>query len=226
MGHRVLQTLRRAFTLVELLVVIAIIGILMALVLPAIQGSRESGRKTVCANNIRQLGVAILKFESANKTLPTSSSYDNPIDGTPAPAQNQSGKGWIINILPHIEEQALYEQFLPGFKSGPMGPNAGIQRPECRAAMKTQLPGLLCPSDTGQEQNAMKQWQWNGKGGFPKVEVAVTNYKGVIGDNRMGEQPAFIPVRCPIVIGRANAPDSFGGTRISRRFGWSKFAMA
>lgn len=182
---------RPGFTLVELLVVIAIIGILMSLTLPAIQAARETARKTECANKIRQFGVAVLKFESTNRTLPTSTAYDQPQDTPKAPAGGLSGKGWIVSALPQMEESALYDQFLPGLKNGPMSATAGIQRPECRAAMKTQLPGLQCPSDMDQEKETTKQYQWVG------IEVALTNYKGVNGDTRMGGTASIHPGAMP-----------------------------
>jgi prepilin-type N-terminal cleavage/methylation domain-containing protein/prepilin-type processing-associated H-X9-DG protein len=175
----------RGFTLVELLVVIAIIGILVALLLPAVQAAREAARRMSCSNNLKQLGLACLNYESAFKVLPISCGYDSPVDGA-APAQGQTGKGWIISILPHMEQQALYDQFVPGFK-GQMGPSGGIQRPECLEAMKTQIAGILCPSDSGALEYSDKQWQWAG------IPVALTNYKGVIGDNRMGGAASIHP---------------------------------
>lgn len=89
---------RKGFTLVELLVVIAIIGVLVALLLPAIQAARESARRTQCANNLKQLALACLNYESANKTF--------PVGG--------ASKGNMLSfhayILPYIEETALYDQ--------------------------------------------------------------------------------------------------------------------
>ena len=92
------------FTLVELLVVIAIIGILVALLLPAIQAAREAARRAQCQNNMRQLGVALLNYESTRKSLPPGGVTEGPL-GTPSKA------GWTILILPYIEEQALYDKY-------------------------------------------------------------------------------------------------------------------
>ena len=69
----------RGFTLVELLVVIAIIGILVALLLPAIQAAREAARRTQCTNKMKQLGLAALNYESARKTLPLANTPNNTI---------------------------------------------------------------------------------------------------------------------------------------------------
>src|SRR5262245_1646718 len=98
------------FTLVELLVVIAIIGILVALLLPAIQAAREAARRTGCANNLKNLGLAALTHHDAKKHFPLS--YGSAYTGeSPTP---QSGAGWILSMLPQLEEQGLYDQFKAG----------------------------------------------------------------------------------------------------------------
>jgi prepilin-type N-terminal cleavage/methylation domain-containing protein len=97
---------RTAFTLVELLVVVAIIGVLVALLLPAIQAAREVGRRASCQNNLRQLGLALHNFHSVRKVLPASG-------WTTVGAGNPKGKfvGWRPLILPHIEEAALEQMY-------------------------------------------------------------------------------------------------------------------
>ncbi len=103
-----LPRLRRAFTLVELLVVIAIIGILAGLLLPAIQQAREAARRSSCANNAMQLGLAVHHFEFNMEHLP--SGVINP-DG---PIRNEAvGQhvSWIVQILPYIEQSAAYQRF-------------------------------------------------------------------------------------------------------------------
>ncbi len=97
---------RSAFTLVELLVVIAIIGILVALLLPAIQAARESARRASCLNNLRQVALAIHSFANAhNDELPPGGITNGLCCTTP------SGTSWTIEILPYIEEQALYDRY-------------------------------------------------------------------------------------------------------------------
>lgn len=168
--------LRRGFTLVELLVVIAIIGVLVALLLPAVQAARESARRMSCGNNLKQYGIAIHNYHDVHRYFPISIAYN--VSGPRATLQ-PNGKGWIVSILPHLEQQALFSQFEPGF-IGHFGNNLGLKVPECRTAMKTRIKVLECPSDAQSKRIETNQAQWGG------IEVAVTNYKGVIGDTRMG----------------------------------------
>ncbi len=101
----------RGFTLVELLVVIAIIGILVALLLPAVQQAREAARRTQCLNNLKQVGLGILNFESAQGHFPTAGGcsdqwWDEPNRGE----YGFENAGWMYQILPLIEYQNLYDR--------------------------------------------------------------------------------------------------------------------
>lgn len=99
--HRFCRSHRQAFTLVELLVVIAIIGVLIALLLPAIQAARESARRSQCGNNLRQLALSILNFESAQRHLPPSATVD--LSPTASAANSEP---WSVfgRILPFMEK--------------------------------------------------------------------------------------------------------------------------
>jgi len=169
---------RVGFSLVELLVVITIIAILAAMLLPAAQSARETARQMQCRNKIRQIALAIRSYDNTHEIFPYGISYDNPIDGVP-PTPELSGKGWILTILPQLEQQKLFDQFIPGF-DGSMVAGGGIAKPECVEAVKTQLPILQCPSEPSVKDNTIMQFQWANR------EVAQTSYKGVIGDTRMG----------------------------------------
>ena len=90
------------FTLVELLVVIAIIGILVALLLPAVQAARESARRVQCQNNLKNIALACLNFETAKGELPPGSVNTS--------IQQGSGLGWPVQILPYVEESIVSEE--------------------------------------------------------------------------------------------------------------------
>ena len=93
------------FTLIQLLVVVSIIGILAALLLPAVQAAREAARQTQCGNNVKQLTLAVLSHESALKVFPTGGwAYDWLGDPDRGSGIGQPG-GWIYNVLPFLEEQ-------------------------------------------------------------------------------------------------------------------------
>src|SRR5277367_825024 len=100
------RALRGGFTLVELLVVIAIIGVLVALLLPAIQAAREAARRSSCGNNLKQLGLALQNYHDARKTFPCQfiGSINNPT-GTTWSGQpcTPLGPTWVVAILPFIE---------------------------------------------------------------------------------------------------------------------------
>ena len=102
----------RGFTLVELLVVIAIIGVLVSLLLPAVQAARESSRRSQCLNNLRQIAIGCHNFQSANGSFPTAGGCVEQFLNTAElakPAYGYEGAGWMYQILPFIEQRALYD---------------------------------------------------------------------------------------------------------------------
>jgi prepilin-type N-terminal cleavage/methylation domain-containing protein len=131
---------RHAFTLVELLVVIAIIGILVSLLLPAVQAAREAGRRAQCQNHLRQLGLAAQNYESTYRVLPAAGIVDTPGQVF----EPRSGKmfSWIVLLLPFFEQQNLHDEFdfSTSILSQPKAPYA------------VQPPTLLCPSDSAQQR--------------------------------------------------------------------------
>jgi prepilin-type N-terminal cleavage/methylation domain-containing protein len=131
---------RSAFTLIELLVVIAIIAVLVALLLPAVQQAREAARRSQCKNNLHQLGLAFHNYHEALNTFP----YAYMIDG-----RNLNINNWAIQILPYLDQAALYNQFnssVPAFSNASsLGFNAAAAAQNV-AVVSTTLPVFNCPS--------------------------------------------------------------------------------
>lgn len=174
------------FTLVELLVVIAIIGVLVALLLPAVQSAREAARRSECANNLKQIALAIQLHHDSQGHLPISVSPWFQEARDKLPPDGNTGMGWIVWILPYAEQQALFDFFQLHGASGNMlrgsrrAAGIGEEALDGDPGMQSQLPMLSCPSDPSAQELSDTQWQWTGQ------MVAVTSYKGVIGDTRMG----------------------------------------
>jgi prepilin-type N-terminal cleavage/methylation domain-containing protein len=162
---------RFAFTLVELLVVIAIIGILVALLLPAIQAAREAARRAQCQSNLKNVALAVLNYESTNKIFPKGMTFD----AAQRPSIHQLtrfGPNWIIETLPFLEEQPLYDSFdfsqpINDRRTGDVNRN--------RIARGQQIPVLLCPSDENNRVMYMRGPAQHGD------NWARTNYAGNTG---------------------------------------------
>ena len=129
----------KGFTLVELLVVIAIIGVLIALLLPAVQSAREAARGVNCRNNLKQLGIALYLHHDVHKTLPAGWLGTTP-DGRAPLAEGPPGWGWTAKLLPYMEQTAVAKAIDFG------RPIADARN---SAAAQTVIPSLLCPSDGG-----------------------------------------------------------------------------
>lgn len=123
---------------------IAIIGILVALLLPAIQSAREAARRAQCQSNIKNVALAVLNFESAKKVLPVGMSFDLRLESNIS-RMDRFGPNWLIEVLPYLEEQALHDSF--DF-SKPINDNtAPLASNRNYIARGSRIGALLCPSD-------------------------------------------------------------------------------
>lgn len=166
----------RAFTLIELLVVIAIIGVLIALLLPAVQAAREAARRAQCLNNLKQLGLATHNYIDRNKVLPADGVFLGAAYGSCCPPQTPDGEGWgwnaswAVSILPEMDQQPMYNAY--NF-------NRGAEWPPNYTVGFSQLSTLICPSD-GIGERPAPPWganSYHGNRGGPGV---IRNWTGTI----------------------------------------------
>ena len=155
MSYRFPQT-RRGFTLVELLVVIAIIGVMVGLLLPAVQAAREAARRMSCGNNMKQLGLAIHNYHDTFGTMAWNSDSGDQAGHANNlrmnhPVNRWMQFSWVVSILPFIEQQAIYEQI--NFNTA-----ESMSHPTNLLLAQTRLAPVLCPSN-GQEPEVNGQVQ-------------------------------------------------------------------
>ena len=162
---------RRAFTLVELLVVIAIIGLLVALLLPAVQAARESARRSQCNNNLKQIALAAQNYHDLMRSLPPG--YCASVAYVDGASDTTMGWGWPAFILPHLEQRAVYE-----------GVNFSlpIEHPANARAVHASITTYVCPSDIAQ---AAPYGVPNAAGGVVAL-AGITSYAGCVGGDESG----------------------------------------
>lgn len=183
---------RSGFTLVELLVVIAIIAILVLLLLPAINAAREAARMSICANNIRQLGVALHGHHDAHGRLPSGWHSDDP-----AEPDGEPGWAWGFHLLPFLEEQALYDERFDQ--------RLAVGADENEEARQTPVAVFLCPTDPSptvvdlpagdghdhdHTHSADEDHDADMQAGEVLLRAARSNYAGVFGTTEIDEDPA------------------------------------
>jgi prepilin-type N-terminal cleavage/methylation domain-containing protein len=198
------KTSRRGFTLIELLVVISIIATLMALILPAVQQAREAGRRTQCQNNLKNITLAAISFAEAHRgVLPSSATYGDYNTDTDNVVNNlEPGHSWVVDLLPYMDQQAVYERWTFGSPFNSAGNTAVGQY---------NFEVLTCPNDGTSVGNngglsyvancgvgdltvdvsdptaasgfghsfAIEQLNWDGQTGITAPDIAVTKDTGV-----------------------------------------------
>jgi prepilin-type N-terminal cleavage/methylation domain-containing protein len=163
------------FSLVELLVVIAIIGILLSLVLVAVQSAREAARRTQCQNNFRQLGIGLATYESANKKWPAGKKWSGPPTDP-----NRFTIAWSAFLLDHIEEHRLKDAI--DFKK-PFTDPANLP------ATSTIVTIYLCPSTGEVEEHRTPEGRLYNLGGMPGEGLACIDYMGISGPDKDSKHP-------------------------------------
>jgi prepilin-type N-terminal cleavage/methylation domain-containing protein/prepilin-type processing-associated H-X9-DG protein len=158
------------FTLIELLVVIAIIGVLIALLLPAVQSAREAGRRSQCVNNLKQIGLAVHQYHLDHNCFPPGQLlYFNWLDISA-----------LVYLLPYMEQRQLYNSFnvTDVFPINGMGPVFPSYPPNTTVA-RIQVPGFLCPSDINRLSNPEGHSNYCGNSGSsPQATEVVCKQNG------------------------------------------------
>jgi prepilin-type processing-associated H-X9-DG protein len=162
--------------LVELLVVIAIIGVLVALLLPAVQAAREAARRMSCSNNLKQLALGMHNYNDTHKAFPFGHHWRGIFDRDPNNDSGGSGFGWGCALLPFIEQGALYDQFQTTQWIA-LAPNLALAQ--------TPLPVFSCPSD-------VKPLRFN-DGAIPNSATGSYKGAGTSYDSWQGGVPTATP---------------------------------
>lgn len=178
-----LPSSRPAFTLVEMLVVITIIAILIGLLLPAVQSVREAASRVECANNLKQIGVAVLNHNTTCRRFPTGGWGWGWVGDPDRPNDYRQPGGWVFNILPYVEQENLH-------KVGAGLPFSSQQRRDAIAQrVRTSLRLFNCPSRREAKLYARNSWNFR-EVGYPLSWVARGDYAANCGDQEhQGPRP-------------------------------------
>jgi len=218
-----------AFTLVELLVVIAIIGVLVALLLPAVQAAREAARRVQCQNQMRQLGIGLQNYHDAVGQLPASDFWYYNFDRKPGPGY--MNWGWMPKIMPYMEQGNMMSTVDFNYRST----TNNFQGIFNRDFIQTKVPGLLCPSNPYRDETTENE-------GFlalsnSRSQIAEADYAANVGDYTNGsgagdgvdptldddgdglpDYPPFANVWGP---GAGDYPKRHPTRGVINRFGWA-----
>jgi prepilin-type N-terminal cleavage/methylation domain-containing protein/prepilin-type processing-associated H-X9-DG protein len=189
------KTVHVGFTLVELLVVIAIIGVLVALLLPAVQAAREASRRTSCANKFKQLTLAVINYQDTHQVFPP--------QGLPTHGA-QNSWGWAPLIFPYMELQGLYDAIKPNTGLAPNTIQGGIPAAQAlNGILQQKVVSFMCPSD---DTTVLNQFYANPRANSSGANrYAKSNY--VCNQNVISKGPAFNALPPPTCVRLAQITD-------------------
>ncbi|WP_197530912.1 DUF1559 domain-containing protein [Bythopirellula polymerisocia] len=174
-GHLRGPAATAGFTLVELMTVIAMIGVLIALLLPAVQAAREASRRTQCTNNLKQLSIGLATFEAVHAKFPAGQRWSGPRSD---PASYASA--WSVALLPQIEQQAVANLFDTRFPQS---------APRNLPATSQVISLYLCPSNSQIESHRSESGHLINLGGVPGEGMACMDYLGISGPDKDAKNP-------------------------------------
>ncbi|MFP6674802.1 MAG: DUF1559 domain-containing protein [Pirellulaceae bacterium] len=203
------------FTLVELLVVIAIIGVLVALLLPAVQAAREAARRMSCGNNLKQIALSAHNYHNTYKTMPPAILHKPPVNNAGIGPNNIPFWGWSSFLLPFIEQQPLHQRL----NVGTTHLLVAVNTPILLDMMQKPIPSFRCPSDNGPPLQNGGRHLLDGK------PTAVSNYVGVNGAHYWRQRGQGINVGVFVENWSTSFRDILDGTSNTAFFGERRWFM-
>ncbi len=191
---------RRGFTLIELLVVIGIIGILVGLLLPAVQNAREAARRMQCGNNMKQMGLAIHSYHTVFNVLPRAWWLETP-------PNTFNGKPWSVAVLPFLEQTSLYDSFDHNVVAVDQLSPANV------SLIQTPMSGYVCPSSPGSADQRRYTFDASAAGlPFTATDIAPIDYCPTTGVRGLYAQHAYGATPPPAREGALQmVSEAFGG---------------